>query len=170
VRLDHNGKIEWRVKPGGGILSSPLCLEGDDLIVFGSKDTYIYAYSLSRGSLMWRAVTGGQVNGAAVSDGETILIGSDDGYIYALSLSGQIRWKRDLGGAVKSRPLIVEGTALITSYGARIYALNVQSGEITGEHRVDAPVYSSPIHDGTKVYFGSNDGTFHALWMYGDAS
>lgn len=170
VRLNHDGKIEWRVKPGGGILSSPLCLENIDLVVFGSKDTYIYAYSLSEGNLMWRAAAGGEVNGTAVSDGETILIGSDDGNAYALSLAGQIRWKRHLGGAVKSKPLIVGATALITSYGSKIYALDLESGEITSEHQTDAPVYSSPTHDGTRVYFGSNGGTFHALWMYGGAS
>jgi outer membrane protein assembly factor BamB len=170
VRLNHDGKIEWRVKPGGGILSSPLCLEDIDLVVFGTKDTYIYAYSLSEGNLMWRAAAGGEVNGTAVSNGETILIGSDDGNAYALSMTGQIRWKTHLGGAVKSKPLIIGATVLITSYGSKIYALDLGSGEITSEHQTDAPVYSSPTHDGAKVYFGSNGGTFHALWMYGGAS
>ncbi len=169
VRLNHDGRIEWRVKPGGGILSSPLCLEDIDLVVFGTKDTYIYAYSLSEGNLMWRAAAGGEVNGTAVSNGETILIGSDDGNAYALSMTGQIRWKTNLGGAVKSKPLLIGARALVTSYGAKIYALDVGSGEITDEHRADAPVYSSPAHDGSKVYFGSNGGTFHALWMYGGA-
>ncbi len=169
VRLDHDGTIGWRVKPGGGILSSPLCLESNDLIVFGSKDTYIYAYSFSKGNLMWRAATGGEVNGGAASDGETILIGSDDGNVYALSVNGRVRWKRHVGGAVKSMPLIIGERALITSYGSKIDAIDLKSGEIIGTHRVDAPIYSSPAHDGARVYFGSNSGIFHALWMYGKA-
>jgi len=167
VKLDHSGKIEWRVKPGGGILSSPLCLADNDLIVFGSKDTYIYAYSLSKGNLMWRAAAGGEVNGGGVSDGETILVGSDDGNIYALSMNGRIRWKQNLGGAVKSSPLIIGDTALVTSYGSKICAIKLESGEIINTHTVESPIYSSPTHDGVRVYFGTNGGTFHALWMYG---
>lgn len=170
VKLDHDGTIEWRVKPGGGILSNPLCLESNDLIVFGSKDTYIYAYSFSKGNLMWRAATGGEVNGGAVSGGGTILIGSDDGNVYALSMNGRVRWKRHFGGAVKSMPLIIGDRALITSYGSKIDAVNVESGEIIGTHRVDDPIYSSPAHDGARVYFGTNGGVFHALWMYGGVS
>lgn len=168
VKLAHDGTITWRVKPGGGILSSPLCLESDDLIVFGSKDTYIYAYSLSRGDLMWRAATGGEVNGGAVSNGETVLIGADDGNIYALSLSGRVRWTRNVGGAVKSIPLIVGERVFVTSYGSKLDVLDLASGEVVGSHRVDAQIYSSPAHDGSHVYFGTNGGAFHALWMYGE--
>lgn len=166
VNLNHEGKVLWRVKPGGGILSSPLCLEKENRIIFGTKDKCIYAYSISKGDLMWRYATGGEVNGSPVSDGSTVLVGSDDGNIYALTRNGRLLWKKGMRGAVKSKPLILDGTVFITSYGSRLLALDIDAGEIIDEYVTGSPVYSSPASDGSSVFFGSNEGVFYALKLY----
>jgi outer membrane protein assembly factor BamB len=168
IRFDHSGNIIWRVKPGGGILASPLCLDRENLVVFGTKDRYIYAYSLTRGDLMWRFVTQGEVNGTPVSDGERILIGSEDGHLYALTNTGRLLWKQNMGGAILSRPLVVDETVFVTSYGSRAIALERKTGKIISEYKTASPVYSSPAHDGERLYFGSNGNVFYALNRFGD--
>lgn len=170
IKLDHSGSISWRVKPGGGILSSPLCIEEKNLVVFGTKDRYVYAYSLSRGDLMWRFVTQGEVNGAPVADEDRIYIGSEDGNIYALSLTGQPLWKRHLGGAILSRPLLSDRAVFVTSYGSKVTAIEREGGKVISEFKTASPVYSSPARGVRRLYFGSNGGTFYALRLYaGDA-
>jgi outer membrane protein assembly factor BamB len=169
VKLKHDGSIEWRINTGAGILSSPLCMDDENLVIFGTKDQYIYAYSLSDGDLMWRVATGDEANGSPVTDGSSIYIGSADGNLYALSKSGQLKWKRSLGGAILSRPLIIDDTIYVTSYASKLAAIDAVSGSIIGEYKTGSPIYSSPAHDGRRVFFGSNAGSFYSLWLYGES-
>lgn len=170
IRMDHKGKIIWRVKPGGGIHSSPLCLEEEKLVVFGTKDKYIYAYSLSNGDLMWRHLTNGEVNSQPVFSGKTILVGSEDARIYALTVNGQLLWRAKLGGPVRSRPLVIDRVVFVTTYGSELVAIDLHSGELKERFRASSPIYSSPDHDEKKIYFGSNGGIFYAIWIYGGVS
>ncbi len=167
VKLDHGGKIIWTAKPGGGIRSAPACMDSRDLIVFGTKDNYLYAYSLSEGNLMWRHLCGGEINAPPISNGSEILVGCDDGHLYALTISGQRKWRRSLGGTVLSRPYIMEDVVFVTTYSSKIYAIDIASGEIRSEYSTSSPVYSSPLVTGDRVFFGSNGGVFYSLWIHG---
>jgi outer membrane protein assembly factor BamB len=170
VKMNHDGRIVWRVKPGAGIHSTPLCIDAAGIVVFGAKDTYVYAYSISRGDLMWRYATGGKVDGTPAADDKAIYVGSEDGNLYALDMSGVFIWKCALGGAVLSRPLIIDETVYVTSYGSLIAAVEKEKGEIVRTYRTSSPVYSSPCHDGERIFFGSNGGVFYALRLYGSVS
>jgi outer membrane protein assembly factor BamB len=167
VKLDHAGKIIWTAKPGGGIRSTPACMDEHDLVVFGTKDNYLYAYSLSAGNLMWRHLFGGEINAPPISNGSEILVGCDDGNLYALNMSGQRLWRRSLGGTVLSKPYIMGGLALVTSYSSKIFAIDIASGEIKSEFSASSPIYSSPLVTGNRVYFGSNAGIFYSLRIHG---
>ncbi len=163
VRMNREGRIEWRVKPGGSIYSSPLLIEDRDLIIFGSGDKYVYAYSISEGSLMWRFPGGSDLRSTPVTDGKNVYIGSEDGIFYAISYAGRIVWKKNIGGAIRSKPLIMGNVILITNYNSRITVLNSANGELLDEYMVKSPVYSSPATDGKRVFFGSNQGYLYAL-------
>jgi outer membrane protein assembly factor BamB len=166
AKFDHKGKILWSAVPGGGILSTPLCLEDENLVVFGTKDKYIYGYSLSGGDLMWRYLCGGEVNAPPVAAGSSILVGSEDGNLYALSMTGQLLWKKPLGGTVLSKPYVLQDKVFVTTYGSKIYALDTKSGKVISEFRASSPIYSSPQIGGDRVFFGSNGGVFYSLWIY----
>lgn len=167
VKLDHGGKIMWTAKPGGGIRSTPLCMDDRDLVVFGTQDNYLYAYSLSAGNLMWRHLCGGEVNAPPISNGSEILVGCDDGHLYALTVSGQRKWRKSLGGTVLSKPHIMNETVFVTTYGSKIFAIDIADGDIRSEFSTSSPVYSSPLVAGDRVYFGSNGGIFYSLWIHG---
>ncbi len=163
VRLDTSGKIEWRVKPGGGIYSSPLLSPDKDLVFFGSDDKYVYAYSISRGNLMWRFPGGSKMRGNPATDGNNLYIGSEDGILYSISYDGEAAWKADLGGAIRSKPLILDDMVVVTTYNSKTYVLNKDTGETVSEYTVESPVYSSPATDGSRIFFGSNQGYLHAV-------
>ena len=167
IKLKHDGSIVWRTSPGGGILSSPLCIDEENLVIFGTKNKYLYAYSLTNGDLMWRHATGDEANGSPATDGESIYIGSQDGSLYALTTRGQLKWKQSLGGPVLSRPLVIDSTIYVTTYASKLAAIDTESGEVIGQYKTSSPVYSSPAHDERRIFFGSNTGIFYSLWLYG---
>ena len=163
VRLDAKGKIVWSAKIGGGVYSNPLCLEDSDLIVFGSTNSFVCAYSLSGGAPRWKYRVGGEVNGSPALRENTLFIGAQNGNCYALTLDGKLLWQHDTGGAVLSTPLVIGGCLYVTTYGAKLVVLDAESGKELAEYRAGSPLFSSPDSDGRQIYFGSNGGTFYAL-------
>jgi len=162
VRMTRDGKITWRVEPGGELHSSPLTLEEKDLVVVGTGDRYLIGYSLSRGMLMWRYGAGSEVRSAPVTSGGTIVAGTEDGLIVAIDTDGQLLWKKDLGGAIRSKPLIMGELIAVTSYNSKLSILSLTDGSIAAEYRADAPIYSSPAYRDGRIFFGSNGGFLHA--------
>lgn len=167
VRLDHRGRIAWSRKVGGGIYSSPLCVEGHDLIIFGTKTSYIYACALSDGKERWKYRAGGEVSGSPALGAGAVFIGAKDRACYALTLDGKLLWRRDVGGSVLSRPLVLGDSLFVTTYGGKLVALDGETGDVTAEYRAASSLYSSPATDGRRIYFGSNGGVFHALELPG---
>lgn len=165
VKLDHDGKILWKARCGSGIYSSPACLDDKDLIVFGAKDKCIYAYSLSGGNRAWRYAANSEVSGTPRCDGRTVFVGTKDGMLLALGFDGKRIWQRDVGGGVFSRPLLVGETLFVTTQTSRLIAVEAESGAILGEFRAASPIYSSPDHDGERIYFGSYGGILYAIWL-----
>ena len=164
VRLDPRGKIVWRVNAGGGIFSSPLCIEEQNLVVFGGG-RYVNGYSLTGGKRIWRFSAGSPVDGAPSRGGDAIFVGTNNGNLYALGLDGAQLWRCRVGGAVHSRPLVAGTVVLVTTYASRLIAVDAASGKIAGEFRAASPAYSSPEGDGKRVYFGTNSGVLHAVWF-----
>jgi outer membrane protein assembly factor BamB len=163
VRLDLRGKIAWRVNAGGGVFSSLLCIEEKNLVVFGGR--YVNGYSLTGGKRIWRFSTGSRVDGAPSRGGDAIFVGTNNGNLYALTFDGAQIWRCQVGGAVHSRPLVAGAVVLVTTYASRLVAVDAASGKIAGEFRAASPAYSSPEGDGKRVYFGTNSGVLHAVWL-----
>ncbi|MCX5752583.1 MAG: PQQ-binding-like beta-propeller repeat protein [Candidatus Krumholzibacteria bacterium] len=163
VRLDRRGRIIWKTNVGAGVASSPACDEERDLVVIGAKDGAVHALSLSKGKRVWRYPADSAVDGSPLCGRDAIYIGSKSGTLYSLSFEGTLRWKRDVGGAVLSKPLIAGGIVFVTTYTAELVAVDAASGETAAEYRASAPIYSSPVTDGKCVYFGSNGGVFYAV-------
>lgn len=162
VRLALDGKVVWRVAPGGTLHSSPLCIEKEDLLVVGTGDRYLIGYSLSKGMLMWRYGAGSEVRSAPVLSSGKIVAGTEDGILVAVDLNGKLLWKKDMGEAIRSRPLVIGEMIAVTSYNSKLSILSSADGSIMAEYRADGPIYSSPAYYDGRVFFGSNGGFLHA--------
>ena len=117
-------RLEPRVRPRIGIC-----------IVLGGKDGAVHALSLSRGARLWRFPADSAVDGSPACGRDAIFIGSEKGTLYSLSFDGSLRWKRDVGGAVRSKPLIAGAAVFVTTYTAELVAIDAASGEPAGEFR-----------------------------------
>ncbi len=167
-RLDYKGRLEWEVDVDAEIRSSPLCIPENDMVIFGSEDGYINAYSLSEGRRNWAFSTGSPVNGSPEHQGELIYIGSEDGYIYAMGLDGNMIWRRNLGGAILSKPAVIDGKVYTTTYSSKLAALDTRNGEVVSVFKTSSRLYSSPGVKGGTLFFGSMGGMFYAVNLYGE--
>jgi len=170
VKLDDSGKIKWRIETNTGLSSSPICISDRGIVVIGTKGKSINAYSTENGGLVWRHESSGNVNGSPASNGNNILIGSEDGSLYSLNMRGELIWRTNLGGPIRSRPLISEDHVFVSTYSSKLVVLDIDSGEIISEYKADSPIYSSPSFCGGNIFFGSNLGFFYALELVGEGS
>jgi outer membrane protein assembly factor BamB len=89
----------------------------DNVIYFGSTDGYVYAFSETRGRLIWRRRTGAAVQAVVLTD-SGIVVTSLDNFVYLLSpRRGELIWKRQLAGRIAAIPLIDTRSALFAPLG-----------------------------------------------------
>ncbi len=129
-----NLQVNWKFTAGAGMVSSPTLVNG--VCYFGCLDSNIYAIDASTGSMKWTFQTGYQVKSTVAVVNGKLFTGADDGNIYCLDANtGSKLWETPAGGITIS-PL---GIGL------------------------EAPVRSSPMVVGNKVYVGSLDGNLYCL-------
>ena len=163
ARLDRRGAVVWRASAGAEIPSSPLIVEDRDLVIVGTRNRSLRAFSLGTGARAWAYAAGAEVSGAPALAGTAIVVGTRDGAMHAVGLDGGSLWKSAVGGAILSKPLVAGGIVYATTYGSRLVALDATNGGRLGEFKASSPIYSSPDHDGKHIYFGSNGGVLYAV-------
>lgn len=73
--------------------SSPAYLSAQDAIVFGSRNSHVYAVAASGGSLLWSFQTKGPILSSPAIQGGAIFMGSTDGFMYSLAATtGSALW------------------------------------------------------------------------------
>lgn len=76
---------------------------------------------------------------------------------------GELKWKFETGGAIRSSPVLAYGTIYIGSQNFSLYALDAETGQKKWEFQAAGRINSSPAVVNGLVYFGSNDGYFYAV-------
>ena len=77
--------------------------------------------------------------------------------------TGELKWRFETGGPIRSSPALANGTIYIGSRDFSLYALDAETGEKKWEFQAEGRIESSPAVVGGLVYFGSNDGYFYAV-------
>ena len=139
----------------------------DDIAYFGSSDHGVYALDLETRELVWKSpfYTANWVWGAPAVDAERVYVGSMDHYLYALDrLTGELVWKTDVGGSIVGSVTLADGVLFVGGVDKRLHALDKETGQElwkTPEYR--GWVWGEALVDGEYVYFGSLEGSIHAL-------
>jgi outer membrane protein assembly factor BamB len=129
-----NLQLKWKFQAGAGVISSPTLADG--VCYFGSLDNDIYAIDANTGTEIWTFETGFSVKSSPAVVNGKVYTGADDGNIYCLdATTGNKLWQTPAGGITNS-----------------ILGLGYQ-----------APVRSSPMVIGNKVYVGALDGNVYCL-------
>ena len=125
----------------------------------------------TRGKMLWRYYTVGDVGSSPTLSDGIIYVGTEDdnhvrrGYVYALAApTGELVWRYETtGGHVSSSPAVSGGVVYVGSDDDNVYALDASSGELVWSYETGGDVESSPVVSGGIVYVGSNDDNVYAL-------
>lgn len=115
------GNRQWEFRTGE-LIASPAVANGT--VYVASKDSKLYALSLSDGSLEWLFPTDGPIRSSPAVANNTVYFGTENGTVHAVNAeSGKQRWTFDAGGSVRSSPAVAKETVYVGSDNGRLYAL-----------------------------------------------
>jgi outer membrane protein assembly factor BamB len=180
----ESGSVRWTHDCGGPVTSSPAAADGRVFVVGGEGN--LVALRLDTGKLLWTFTIGDPLpyeqrpgdprtwdfylSSPVVHDG-TVLFGGADGNVYSVDAeSGMIRWKHDLGGAIRSTPAVAGDAVYVGSMDGTLHSLELATGEQRWVFDTEGNPYfprgevqSSPaVADGV-VYVGARDGFLYAV-------
>lgn len=105
-----------------------------------------------------------------------ILVACYDHHIYALSIKDStemsLHWKMNLGASIASAPYpfvisTVENgrspCAAVANSAGRVFLISLNDTKILSEYDVQSEVFSSPVVEQGRVYFGCRDNNLYCL-------
>ncbi len=165
--------LRWNFTTGGGVVSTPVIVEGR--VYVGSQDKNIYCIDARDGRLLWNFMTGARIKSSpAVVDGK-VYVGPDDGYVYCLDAkNGSLIWKTYAGGyieasfkavtGIRSSPIVVGGRVYVGSLDTNLYCLDTNSGDIVWTYKTKGYITSSPAASNGVVYITSQESNSGVLY------
>lgn len=149
-----NGKLQWKTQVGHRILGTPDA--ANDVIVFGSADSFIYGLGTKKGEILWKVKANAPVLGAVTIHNGVAFIGASDGCFRAIDIkTGNLIWNYDkVKGYVETKPLVADGKVIFGAWDNTLYALNEKDGTpewlwtggIRGMHFSPAAVWPVAAH------------------------
>jgi len=146
----------------------------DDVMYFGSWDTFVYAVNAETGNLKWKFETGWGVETTPIVDDGLVFVGSHDNNFYALhGNNGTMCWAFTCKSGIHSSPAVSDNYVIFGSDDGRLYCLDKLNGNLiwnfspgyTIDDKINyltTPIISDPIIDGETVFIGVN-GNIYAL-------
>ncbi|KFZ30820.1 hypothetical protein IDSA_06970 [Pseudidiomarina salinarum] len=146
---------------------SSSALVTDELVIFGSGDSHIYALNRTTGERVWSFKTGGVVHSSPALWEDYVIVGSWDSNVYALELaSGKLVWKHEteseqkysLWIGVQASPAVFNDKVYIGSRDGFLYSLDAKTGgQIWRYDMAKSWVVTTVAVDHEQVYVGSSD-------------
>jgi outer membrane protein assembly factor BamB len=164
--------VRWRFDAHGPVRGSPVVLQRNGAVLFGSGDGNLYCLDAATGRERWRAALSGAVVSTPAVAGDLVVAATRESTVAAVDLStGRPRWRFEAGKDRPfewgwdywlSSPTIAEKRVFVGSGDGKLYALELSTGRKIWELPTDGRVRSSPaVADGV-VYVGSMDGRVYA--------
>ncbi|KAG8453774.1 hypothetical protein GDO86_000412 [Hymenochirus boettgeri] len=145
------GRIIWKYDCGKPIFASPLC--SSDHVFIGCVDENFYCFS-HEGEKIWNFTTNGPIfSSPCLSQlSNFIIFGSHDGFIYCCNIVGGLVWKYKTSSRVYATPFVFPHPSTFdcellaaASTDGNLYILDLQTGLLQIEYRLEGEIFSSPV-------------------------
>ncbi|MCS7109756.1 MAG: PQQ-like beta-propeller repeat protein [Candidatus Micrarchaeota archaeon] len=128
--------------------------------IFVPAENFLYAISSHGKLVLAKKISEGNLNSIS-TDGEMLYLGSDDGNLYAVSLDGSVAWSFRTNNSIKSAPLILKDSIIVSSRDKNIYSIG-KNGKLKWALTLsDWP--SEIIEENGILYLSTYDGTIYAF-------
>ena len=168
-------KIRWTAKVGvQGWLNNPVVVD-DTVYVASAGDTQfesdpadgVYALDLAAGTRLWFFAASLDVNGIAANNDIVVATG-DEGLVWGIDpAEGLALWTANLGVAVFSNPLLVDGKAIVGDGSGTVSAFDLATGTRQWSETVAGAVRGGAAFDGEQIYVVGEEGEAAALDLQG---
>ncbi|MBM3695226.1 MAG: hypothetical protein FJW79_04755 [Actinobacteria bacterium] len=176
ARLIDEPAILWTAKVGvQGWLNNPVVV-GDTVYVGSAGQVQfeadaadgIYALDLASGTRRWFLPASLDVNGVA-ADGSLVVAVGDEGLVWGIdAATGLALWTANLGAAVFSNPLLVDGKAVVGDGSGTVSAFDLRSGQRQWRATVAGAVRGGAAFDGERIYVAGEQREVVALGLQGN--
>jgi len=143
------GNVRWKYRAGAGVMAD-LVRDGNRLYAVTLGDELV-CLDLSTGRPNWSFSTGWvnarmtNVMAAPAVIGGRVLFGGQNGVVHALDASsGQLMWKRDVGGAVVTGLVVTSGAVYFGTFDQRIHRLALDPGAAHAELQLGGVPFGTP--------------------------
>jgi len=138
------GQQKWE-KPfetDGAFASTPLVY--NNTVYIGSFDRYFYALDAATGSKQWEFEAEKWFWTRAVAFNNTIYAGCFDGKVYVLNAEtgDEVVDAIDLGSAIYSWPVLVDGKVIIATEEGKVYAIDTENNRETLLEDIGEAIYT----------------------------
>ncbi|NQV93105.1 PQQ-binding-like beta-propeller repeat protein [Candidatus Kaiserbacteria bacterium] len=167
VALDlETGEKKWEHITSQYTHCSPAYFAPEKIVVIGSNDSTVYAYSAKGGKLLWKLQTHGEIKASFAFDEKrkTVIFGSFDGRLYIVDIkTGKIIHTHQAEFGIYSTPTVYKDNVYFTSLDKRLYSINLKTNALNWFFEAKGRIFSSPTVINEKLYIGSNDGRLYEL-------
>ena len=155
-RWDRHGTARWRFDAGSA-LATAACLHRGQAYVF-DVDGWLHAVDLASGSRRFKVEVG--VSAAApVAVAGVLLLTARAGEVHAFDVTThEVRWSYDLEGEVWAPPAVAGPHVFVASWGERLHALTLKSGDDVWDRPLGAPLTAAPVVAAGVVYAATEAG------------
>lgn len=175
-------KVLWKFKTNGAVRSTAIVV--NNIICFGSSDSYLYALNKVTGKLIWKYNCGSSVTSSPAYSKNVIYILSEQQILFALNAAtGKLIWKKTIGEDKPydwgfdyyfSSPVINGDTLLVASADGKVLSLNKKDGKSFWQFNANHFIRATPTLMNGWVYVGDTNGDMYALdsrtgkqhWMF----
>ncbi len=168
-------EILWTAKVGvQGWLNNPVVV-GDTVYIASAGDTQfepdaadgVYALDLAAGTRRWFTAASNDVNGIAANEDIVVATG-DEGLVWGIDPDeGLALWTANLGVAVFSNPLLIDGKAIVGDGSGTVSAFDLGTGLSQWRVTVAGAVRGGAAFDGDQIYVVGEEGEVAALNLAG---
>lgn len=129
IKPQLNTRLAWRTSIGAGRNELLQPAVAENAVYAAAADGAVVRLAPDSGQVAWRADTKARITAGVGTDGFTIAVATNRGEVIALGADGQELWRTQVGGEMRSPPLVGRGLIVVRSTDYRITALDAASGK-----------------------------------------
>ncbi len=123
-----NARVAWRASIGAGRTELLQPAVTENAVYAAAADGAVVRLAPDSGQVVWRSDVKARVSAGVGSDGFTVVVATTRGEIVALGADGKELWRTQVGGEMRSPPLVGRGLVVVRSTDYRVTALDAASG------------------------------------------
>jgi outer membrane protein assembly factor BamB len=121
-------RVAWRASIGAARTELMQPAVTENAVYAAAADGAVVRLAPDSGQVVWRSDVKTRLSAGVGSDGFTVVVATNRGEIVALGADGKELWRTQVGGEMRSPPLVGRGLVVVRSTDYRVTALDAGTG------------------------------------------